>query len=140
LEKLKSKIERVIDANFNRAREGLRVVEDIARFVVDDKEISKSIKDVRSALTSIQKESKMSINFRDTQNDVGTQLNTKEEKSRNSVEDIVLANAKRAQESLRVLEEVFKIKDKEKSSECKALRYRSYTIEQTVLDRLKKVE
>ncbi len=124
------------DANFNRAREGLRVLEDIARFVLDDKEISRSIKNMRSDIAYIQKKYKGFIFFRNTENDVGTKLSSAIEEDRSSLEDVAQANIKRVQESLRVLEEVFKIIDNKTSSELKNIRYRSYTIEKDIVEKL----
>ena len=124
------------DANFNRAREGLRVVEDIARFVVNDRDIARSIKNMRSDIAHIQKKYKGFIFFRNTESDVGTKLNSTIEKNRNSLEDIAEANIKRVQEALRVLEEIFKITDIETSSALKNIRYKSYTIEKGIVEKL----
>ncbi|AEA33897.1 hypothetical protein [Hippea maritima] len=130
------KIKRMIDANFNRLREGLRVVEDIARFVLDNKKLTKDLKNLRADIGQI--ESKFDFtSSRDTQNDEGKQLNSELELSRNSVIDIVKANLKRTEESLRVLEEAFKMIEPEISLKIKALRYRSYEIEKNMMERLK---
>ncbi len=140
MEKFSNKIERIMDANFNRAREGLRVLEDIARFILNDKNISKTIKEMRSSISSIQKKHSDTILFRDTQNDIGTKLNSSQEKIRETLKDVAIANSKRVQESLRVLEEMFKLTDTDTSQEFKSIRYNSYTIEQDILEKLKRVE
>ncbi len=139
MEKCQDKIERIIDANLNRAKEGLRVVEDIARFVIDNKKISKNLKNMRSEIAAIQKTFKDTILYRDTESDVGTSIDSKQEQLRESLIDIIEANSKRTQESLRVLEEMFKLKDLSVSKQFKRLRYESYTIEKETIKNLKKV-
>ncbi len=138
MEKCAEKIKRAVDANFNRAREGLRVIEDIARFVLDCKEVVQNIKNMRSEIAYIQKKYKDFLFFRDTEADVGTALTSVIEKDRDSLEDIVNANIKRVQESLRVLEEMFKVIDISESLKFKKMRYESYVIEKKILTLLEK--
>lgn len=138
MEKCAEKIKRAVDANFNRAREGLRVIEDIARFVLDCKEVVQNIKNMRSEIAYIQKKYKDFLFFRDTETDVGTALTSVIEKDRDSLEDIVNANIKRVQESLRVLEEMFKVIDISESLKFKKMRYESYVIEKKILTSLEK--
>lgn len=45
------KLSRIVDANFNRAKEGLRVCEDICRYGFDLKKETRQLKDIRHALT-----------------------------------------------------------------------------------------
>ncbi len=139
MEKRIDKIKRIIDANLNRAREGLRVVEDIARFVLNDKQTTQAIKNMRAEISIIQKKHKEFLNFRNTELDVGVKLSNTNENNRNSMEDIVEANIKRVEESLRVLEEMFKFLDKEAALTFKDLRYKSYTIEKTVIKHLQEI-
>ena len=66
---------RIIDANFNRAVEGLRVVEDYARFLLNDATISGLLKEIRHQLTEAVSEfAGNRADFRDTPGDVGTQI------------------------------------------------------------------
>ncbi|WP_029952026.1 hypothetical protein [Hippea sp. KM1] len=139
MEEEHAKIKRMIDANFNRLREGVRVVEDIARFVLNDGGLTEGLKNLRSDIGKIESRFDFT-HLRDTENDKGKKLNSEIELSRNSIKDIAKANMKRAEESLRVLEEAFKIIDPETSLRIKALRYRSYEIEKILLERLKNNE
>ncbi len=139
MEKSNAKVKRIADANLNRLREGLRVAEDISRFILDDKEISGKIKNIRSEVSLIQKRYNDFILFRDTKNDVGKTINSNIEKVRNSIEDIVYANLKRIEESLRVLEELFKMINIDDSLQFKKLRYESYILEQDIILKLKKM-
>ncbi len=137
MEKRPEAIKRVADANFNRAREGLRVVEDVARFMLDNKQLTNFAKNMRSEISILQKKHKDFISLRETESDVGVKLESVNEKRRDSIEDIVLANIKRTQESLRVLEEIFKLIDEESSLKFKALRYNSYILEKNTIESIK---
>ena len=121
-----TKIWRLIDANLNRLREGLRVVEDINRYIYDDKVITSRLKTLRHSLQ--QAYSKDRIKNRDILGDVATNT-TKSELNRTSIDDIIIANFCRVSESARVLEEAFKIEDVELSQYFKLLRYEIYEIE-----------
>lgn len=134
MEKSKRKIGRLIDANFNRLREGLRVAEDIARFMLDDKNLVNELKNMRSDISLIQKEFSDSIHCRDTEGDVGTPLNSGIEKKRSDIKDIIFANMKRAEESLRVLEEIFKLVDEQTSLKFKNIRYKAYILEKEIIN------
>jgi len=100
------KINRIIDANINRYKEGIRVVEDILRYYFSSP-LSKELKSLRHIKIPNYKEFLLQ---RDAVNDI-LKKTISSEKKRESLEDIVIANFKRAQESARVLEEIFKIKD-----------------------------
>jgi thiamine-phosphate pyrophosphorylase len=125
----KSNIFRVIDANINRYKEGIRVVEDIYRYVYNNKQISSSLKNLRHIKLPI--DIKELLSTRDSINDV-LKSSTKSEQNRESLEDIIIANLKRAQESARVLEEVFKLIDIKTSEVFKKNRYELYNIEKTI--------
>jgi thiamine-phosphate pyrophosphorylase len=127
--------ERIIDANLNRSKEALRVVEDVLRFNYDDEDLATQVKSIRANLGTIAKKHIKTIAHRDTQNDCLTQVTLNEEKERESLFDILIANFKRAQESLRVLEEVFKLVNLESSLLSKQLRYKTYILEKQVYDR-----
>ena len=121
-----TKIERLIDANLNRIREGIRVVEDINRFIYDDKTLSSKLKKIRHSLQKAY--SKDRIKNRDILGDVATST-TSSELNRTSIDDIIIANFYRVSESARVLEEVFKLNSSELSQYFKNLRYEIYEIE-----------
>ncbi len=132
--KSKRKIDRLIDANFNRVREGLRVVEDIARFILDDKKIVNELKSMRSDISLIQKQFSDAVNCRDTAGDVGTSLSSSIEKERSDIKDIIFANMKRVEESSRVLEEAFKLIDDQTSLKFKEFRYKAYILEKEIIN------
>jgi thiamine-phosphate pyrophosphorylase len=119
-------IYRVIDANLNRLKEGIRVIEDIARYVHNDKAIASKLKELRhqSRIDDLQN----LLKSRDSINDV-LRPTVSSEMSRDSLESIIIANYKRAQESSRVLEEVYKIVDPATSENFKSLRYALYQLE-----------
>ncbi len=117
---------RVIDANLNRLKEGVRVIEDIARYVNNDKVLASKLKEIRhqSRIDDIQN----LLESRDSVNDVLRPTVTSE-MNRDSLESIIIANYKRAQESSRVLEEMYKIVDPALSENFKSLRYALYQLE-----------
>ena len=117
---------RVIDANLNRLKEGVRVIEDIARYINNDKALASKLKEVRhqSRIDDLQN----LLNSRDSVNDVLRPTVTSE-MNRDSLESIIIANYKRAQESSRVLEEIYKIVDPALSENFKSLRYALYQLE-----------
>ncbi len=121
---------RVIDANINRLKEGIRVVEDILRYRDNNKELSSRLKSLRHK-AQIQ-ETKELLKNRDSVNDV-LRPSTKSEQSRSTLEDILTANFKRAQESARVLEELYKLDNIDYSENFKTLRYELYTLEKEVM-------
>lgn len=104
---------RVLDAAANRAREGLRVVEDYVRFVLDDRHLTGLCKQLRHDLTEALGEISMKhrLAARETQADVGTALTTAAEQSRTDAAGVLTANFARLQESLRSLEEFGKLLD-----------------------------
>ena len=125
-------IHRMIDANLNRTREGMRVMEDCARFTLNDAAISKRLKSIRHALrTAIDNlpvPSDTLIASRDTAGDVGTEITTNAEKTRLGMRDIISAAAKRATEALRVIEEASKTLG-HSGSTFETIRYEIYDIE-----------
>jgi hypothetical protein len=117
---------RVIDANLNRLKEGIRVIEDIARYVKNNKELASKLKALRhqSRIDDLQN----LLTSRDSINDV-LRPTVSSEMNRDSLEGIIVANYKRAQESSRVLEELYKIVQPELSENFKSLRYALYQLE-----------
>ena len=96
---------RILDANADRAREALRVLEDHARFALDDAFLCGQWKQLRhdfaQALALLP--ASIFLEARDTLRDVGTAISTQQEWQRTSLYDVVQANAKRLQEALRSL-------------------------------------
>lgn len=129
---------RIIDANLNRTKEAFRVTEDIVRFEYDNTDLATSLKSLRLEVGNIGKTYYDTIAFRDTQNDCLTNVTLEKEKKRTSLFEILIINFKRAQESLRVLEEVFKLLDTESSALCKQIRYKTYILEKEIYDKYAK--
>ena len=101
---------RLIDANLNRLSEGLRLLEDVARFILNDAALSSRLKALRHDLLPNTKSFQRTLlTERDSEGDVTAF--TKESMSRSDVNDVVTANARRVTESLRVLEEFAKLPD-----------------------------
>lgn len=148
---------RTLDAAANRAREGLRVLEDYVRFSLDDAYLTGLLKDCRHALTGALQQIDVGqrLAARDTLGDVGTEITTPGESHREQSTDLLLANFKRVQEALRTLEEFTKsggqrAESREqdetapwatsgsspsalRSSLFRQLRYRLYTLEKAVI-------
>ena len=126
---------RTIDACANRAREGLRVLEDYCRFALDDALLSSELKGLRHGLTEALQTLPPHplLQARDTLHDVGTAISTPRESTRESLGDIVQANLKRLQEALRSLEEFGKFLDPEFGQGMERLRYRTYTLEKALV-------
>jgi len=155
----RSSVYRILDAAINRAGEGMRVVEDYVRMVVQDAHLSRKLKQLRHDLTlsvaSIEPQSRIAA--RDTLGDVGCQIETESEYQRvgtstgsnggaqaqgvsngtaaasNPILGLVQANLARAQQALRTIEEFSKTIDPEIAKRVEQLRYRTYTIEKAVL-------
>jgi thiamine-phosphate pyrophosphorylase len=131
---------RIVDANANRAREALRVLEDVARFAMDDGDLSAELKALRhelraavDCLTAERGGLGALLAWRDTPGDVGTAHSTAAEQARGSVRDVAAAAGKRLSESLRVLEECAKVISPPAAADVEMLRYRGYEAERRVL-------
>src|SRR3989338_7687649 len=105
---------RILDANFNRSREGLRVCEEITRFVLRDGALTRALKESRHAVSRCLKRLPVSaaefLSARDVRADVGKGPSRLEARRKDFL-GLFLANAERAKESLRVLEETSKLID-----------------------------
>lgn len=118
---------RILDTNLNRCKEGLRVVEDTCRFILCDDILYKKIRKARHLASKyLSDKYEELLNARNSIKDSGRKA---KEQSRENLRNIVIANFKRAEESLRVLEEYSKIIDFDIALKYKALRYEVYTIE-----------
>ena len=121
--------DRIIDVNLNRLSEGLRVVEDVVRLGLEKPRL---LAGVRSLRTRIGKETralrKRVILSRQSETDLG-RGDRFDRAKRKSLEDVLLANFKRAEEAARVLEEVLKLSDRALAARLKAVRFRLYDLE-----------
>ncbi len=121
-------MKRIIDANLNRAAEGLRVIEEIARFILSDTELSARLKTIRHELQKFfDVEYDNLLDSRDTLNDVGCNIINPDKKE--SLDSIFKANFKRVEEAFRVLNQYASFDD--------SYRYRIYTIEKEMRSKLK---
>jgi thiamine-phosphate pyrophosphorylase len=125
-----SKLYRLIDANLNRLREGIRVCEDIQRYINDNKKLSKKLKSIRHKCRV--KDQKRYLKSRDIIGDV-LKATIGSEAKREDINSIQIANIKRAQESARVLEESLKLIDPNEAEKFKQIRYELYDIEKNML-------
>jgi len=124
---------RILDANANRAREALRVIEDYARFVLNDQLICGRLKQLRHDLAQASGGFVAdAILHRDTPGDVGTATKTDQELRRDDIGQVVTAAGKRLGEALRTIEEYLKTEDPASASKIESLRYRFYDIEQQI--------
>ena len=119
---------RIIDANLNRLREGIRVIEDIFRYIYDNKDIACRLKKLRHKIRSDKYE--MLLQSREIKKDC-LKKSTKSESSRDNLTSILIANFKRAQESSRILEEFNKLEPENKEL-FKNIRYELYDIEKVL--------
>ncbi|MEA3560295.1 MAG: thiamine-phosphate pyrophosphorylase [Candidatus Omnitrophota bacterium] len=130
------KIYRIIDANLNRSREGLRVCEDITRFILNDSRLTSRFKNYRHQLTAISQKLFLTANellkSRDSRRDIGNYIFGLKKKKK-QVEEIFIANIRRSEEALRVLEEFSKMLNKKTAGDFQQLRFKLYTLEQKVL-------
>lgn len=137
--KLSNGVYRAIDANFNRSREGLRVCEEITRFLLNDKNFTLRLKRLRHELEDTMKVTtdfkKKMLLARDTRSDVGGE-NSLSELKRKDARDIFEANMERSKESARALEEFFKLVDKKRSAAFKKIRFRIYNLEKESVEKL----
>jgi thiamine-phosphate pyrophosphorylase len=125
---------RILDASLNRAGEGLRVVEDYARFVLDDPFLTSQAKSLRhdlaDAAASVPANDRHAA--RDTLHDVGTEVTAAGEERRDSLQQVCTASIKRTEQSLRTLEEYGKLVDGQFAAAMESLRYRLYTLEKAI--------
>jgi len=131
-------IYRILDANFNRAREALRVVEDCGRFALNDPAVTAAAKCMRSDLKEIYTALPVAemLVSRDTPGDLGTELTSPAERQRADVHDVAAAALKRLTEALRTIEEYSKMVSPEQAGRVERIRYSAYTLEQRLMSRL----
>lgn len=125
------RVNRILDANLDRAREGLRIIEEWARFALDNSNLAQICKEMRANLGSWHSlELKMS---RNTPEDIGTTLTHYQEEHREDIQALLQANIARVQEALRVLEEYGKLSNPDMGKTFKQMRYQVYTLESELL-------
>lgn len=134
---MNDKIYRIIDANINRAKEGIRVVEEVCRFILEDEKLTSKFKKIRHQLSQLNNEL---INYslllasRDSNADPGLSISAQNKEKRKDYIDLVISNMCRAEEACRVLEEISKLKDENLSFEFETIRYSLYSLEKEVVE------
>ncbi|RJQ39132.1 MAG: thiamine-phosphate pyrophosphorylase [Dehalococcoidia bacterium] len=131
-----AKLLRIIDANLNRTGEGLRFLEEIARLGLDDADLTRKLKNLRhELLTGGGFSDRDLVAARDAGSDVGAEI---EEETARELSGAVVANARRVQQSLRVLEELSKLPELSgwDATKFKRARFALYTIEKEILSGL----
>jgi thiamine-phosphate pyrophosphorylase len=131
---------RIIDANLNRIGEGLRLLEDIARLLLNDAALTRQLKTMRHELiTGDWSFNQQLLNARNSEGDVGINIEAPQQEKRRELPLMVVANARRVQESLRTIEELAKAPEmaaKLDSEKFKQARFDVYSIERNLLSRL----
>ena len=130
---------RLVDANLNRLKEGLRVCEDVLRFIYDDRRLTLAFKRLRHECSKTVLQFPMPyrrlVMARNVNGDVGKDSSILDVK-RPNWEHVVVSNVKRAEESLRVLEECSKILAPRLPGKFQQMRFRLYELEKKLLTKL----
>lgn len=130
---MNKRIYRIIDANIDRAREGLRVVEDTLRFFFDKKELTERIRNLRQEIPNLP--SLLSIPLhkllasREIEKDIGR---IREEKERKNPVELISSNLSRVEESMRVLEEYSRILNPKATPHIKKMRFEVYHLQKMI--------
>jgi thiamine-phosphate pyrophosphorylase len=126
---------RIVDANFNRAREAARVMEEYCRFVLNSGPLSERAKRLRHELCAAvgQLDAGSLLAGRDTRGDVGVGLKVEGQLERATLKDCFIAGAKRLTEALRVLAETIQPDNRAVAESLERLRYEAYTLEKDIM-------
>jgi thiamine-phosphate pyrophosphorylase len=126
---------RIIDANINRLGEGLRVLEEFARLTLNNTDLTQQLKNMRHKMVNVGEDlQKQLLQARDAADDVGSRMDAEGDNKTRDISSMIIANARRAQESLRVLEEMSKHPGLGlDSEEYRKFRFELYTIEKSLL-------
>ncbi len=129
---------RVLDANLNRAREGLRVCEEVCRFILGDPALTRRCQRLRYRLAKAGRSLPATrlLRARDSRRDPGRPSARPTPGRHRGYRDLVEANAKRTQEALRVLEEFVRLRSAGLGRELGSIRFQVYALEQDLLSRL----
>ena len=126
---------RIIDANFNRAREAIRVIEEFCRFALNSGPLTKRAKQIRHDLSSAigRLDAGRLISSRDTSCDVGVGKTVDRQLIRGNLSDCFTAGCKRLTEALRALAEMAQTQDRSVAETIEKLRYKAYTLEKDII-------
>ena len=128
-------IYRIIDANFNRSREAIRLIEDFCRFALNNRSLAERAKQLRHELcAAIDKlDAGRLICSRDTLGDVGIGTTIDKQLVRNDLKDCFKAGCKRLTEALRTLAETTQTINRPIAETLEKLRYDAYTLEKDIV-------
>jgi len=129
-------IYRIIDANFNRAREAMRVIEEFCRFTLNSELLTRRTKQLRHELSACLgklDDTKLLITSRDTLGDIGVGQTVNEQLTRGNLDDCLIAACKRLTEALRVLAEMTQTLNPSIAETIEKLRYNAYTLEKDIV-------
>jgi thiamine-phosphate pyrophosphorylase len=126
---------RIIDANFNRAREAIRVIEEFCRFSLNSAPLTERAKRIRHELSAAigKLDAGRLISSRDTLGDVGLGKTVAQQLARGNLKDCLTAGCKRLTEALRVLAEMTQTQDRSVAGTIENLRYAAYTLEKDIV-------
>ncbi|MBI5555911.1 MAG: thiamine-phosphate pyrophosphorylase [Elusimicrobia bacterium] len=128
---ISNRVNRVLDVNINRAREGLRVLEDAARFIINNRETTATLRSCRHALDqSVRKIYPQLLAARNSGDDLGR---TFKESKRKNLQGLIIANFKRVEEAVRVLEEFAKLISARQGGIFKSIRFEMYQAEKKLM-------
>ncbi len=125
---------RIIDANFNRSREAIRVIEEFCRFALNSGPLTERARQIRHELSSAigRLNAGRLISSRDTLGDVGVGKTVDGQLVRGELRDCFTAGCKRLTEALRVLAEMTQTQDRSVAETIENLRYTAYTLEKDI--------
>jgi thiamine-phosphate pyrophosphorylase len=126
---------RIIDANFNRAREAARVTEEFCRFALNCEALSARAKQLRHELSAVigRLDAGRLIASRDTLGDVGVGQTVDNQLKRGNLRDCFTAGCKRLTESLRSLAETAQTIDPSTARMLEKLRFEAYALEKDIV-------
>ena len=122
---------RILDANLDRVREGLRIIEEWCRFGLNQADLTEECKNLRQETARWHQSNLRSA--RDTPNDPGTDLTHPQEEERSNLQAVLQANFCRVEEGMRVLEEYGKLYDPNLALSFKQMRYLVYILDSKIL-------
>ncbi len=126
---------RIIDANINRASEGLRVIEEYLRFIVGERSECERCKRYRHILRQIGVElgNDELLSARSADSDVGKEISSPSDVHKRNLKSIMIASFKRVEEALRSIEEYSKFVEVKVGKQCLRLRFEIYQLERDVM-------
>jgi len=126
---------RIVDANFNRAREASRTMEEYCRFALGSQDLTARAKQLRHDLSAAiaRLPASQLIAARDAAGDVGAGLSVEHSLRPSCLHDCFTAAAKRLTEALRTLAELLKIEHPSVAARIERLRFEAYSLEKEIV-------